>query len=106
IDPYSFEEDMEVDFSSAFNREDYPIAKEDREYLQEKYGKLLYDEIPEDAFSSEKEDVDVEGDSVNAEKIELHLTEEEVQTIVANLFDEMEDDERLKEIIETYFESN
>lgn len=106
IDPYTFEEGTSYDFSQVFNQEDNPIPKEDREYLADKYGKLVYDELPDDAFSSEKEKVEVDGESIKAEKVTMHLTEENVQTLVTNLVEEIEKDKRLKEIIEAYFEDN
>lgn len=106
IDPYTFEEGVEYDFSNAFNSEDYPIPKEDREYLADKYGQFMYDALPDDAFSSDKEEVKVDGESIKAEKVTLHLTEEEVQTFVTNLIEEIEEDERLKDILEAYMEDN
>lgn len=106
IDPYSFEEGVEYDFSNAFNSEDYPIPKEDREYLADKYGKFIYDVLPDDAFSSDKEEVKVDGESIKAEKLTFQLTEEEVQTVVTNLIEEIEADDRLKDILEAYMEDN
>src|SRR5690625_1738110 len=106
IDPYTFEEDASYDFSQVFNLEDYPIPEDDSEYLKDKYGKFLYDELPDDAFSSEKEEVDLEGESVKAEKVTVHLTEDDVKTLVTNFAEEMENDDRLKKIMEVYFEKN
>ena len=106
IDPYTFEEDETYDFSPVFNSEDYPIPKEDREYLADKYGKFVYDELPDDAFSSDKEEVDVDGESIKADKISVHLTEDQVKTFVTSLLEEVESDERLREILEAYFEEN
>ena len=106
LDPYTFDEDDKYDFSQAFNSKDYPIPEEDREYIVDKYGKFMYDELPDEAFSSESEEVDVDGESIKADKINLHLTEEQVKTFVTSLLEEVESDERLREIFEAYFESN
>ena len=106
IDPMTFDEDDNYDFSQIFKGTDYPISEEDRDYITDKYGKFLFKELPDSAFESEKEEVEVDGESFKAEKVNMHLDEEEVQTLVADLLDEIDEDERLKEIIEAYLEQN
>lgn len=107
MDPMTFDEDTQVNLTEQiFNYDDYPISKEDREYIADKYGKFTFNELPDDAFKSEKESVDIDGESVKAEKITLDLSEEELRTFLTDLINEIESDERLKEIMEKYMENN
>jgi len=106
VDPYTFDEDMSFDFEDAFDIDNYPISEEDQEYLKDKYSMFLFDEISDDSFESETEDITVEGQDISAEKIALHLSEEEVRDLVTALAKEMQGDDRLKEIIESYLKSN
>src|SRR5699024_5387193 len=87
IDPMTFDEDDNYDFSQIFKGTDYPISEENRDYITDKYGKFLFKELPDSAFESEKEEV-------------------EIETLVADLIDEIDEDEHLKEIIEAYLEQN
>lgn len=106
MDPVVFAEDDNYDFSQVFNGTDYPISEDDRDYIADKYGKFLFNELPDSAFDSEKEEVEVDGESFKADKVTMHLDEEEVQTLVSDLLDEIDEDERLKEIMEEYLEQN
>src|SRR5699024_7999913 len=94
------------DFSQIFKGTDYPISEEDRDYITEKYGKFLFKELPDSAFENEKEEVEVDGESFKAEKMNLDLEGEEVQTLVSDLLDEIDEDERIREIMEEYLEQN
>lgn len=106
IDPYTFDGDEEFDFSQVFNQKDYPIPEADREYLADQYGSFVYKSLPDSAFSSEKEEVKVDGETFKAEKVKLHLTEKEAIEFFTSLLEEMQDDKRLEEIMETYLENS
>src|SRR5690625_684454 len=103
LDPYTFDEDEEFNFERIFDTEFGFIAEEDKKYLQEKYGKLLYKSLPDDAFSSEKEQVTVHGEDLKANKITLQLSEKQFKGIIKVFLREIQEDERLHEIMEEYF---
>ncbi|WP_138416084.1 DUF6583 family protein [Aquibacillus sediminis] len=97
FDPIAFTGEEEINFDALFNQE--PIPEEDLEYIQDTYLKLIYDELPEEAFTSEEESVDVNEESMQATKVTLALSEEQIKSIIEKVLTEAEDDERLKEII-------
>ncbi|MFC4402625.1 hypothetical protein [Gracilibacillus xinjiangensis] len=97
IDPSSFTGEEKIDFTDFFTNSS--LVTEDVEYLKEEYVDYLYKEIPEDAFESESEKVSINSNDVTTEKITFHLSEEELRTILQNLFNKMAEDERLREII-------
>ncbi|AXI09643.1 hypothetical protein CUC15_12225 [Oceanobacillus zhaokaii] len=98
IDPASFTGEETLELDSIFEGNG-GLSEEDLEYFKEEYGKMIYDQLPEDAFTSEKETVEVNGESINAEKISMQLTEEQVKGILTAVFDKLEKDEKLKELI-------
>ncbi|WP_194287318.1 DUF6583 family protein, partial [Gracilibacillus oryzae] len=97
IDPATFTGEEKIDFSQFFA--DSSLMTEDVEYLEKEYVEYLYNESPEEAFESGKENVSVGGSDISAEKITFHLSEEQIQTLLKNLFSKMAEDEKLKEII-------
>lgn len=99
LDPYTFTGDESIDFEAFFDTQNQVLAEEDIEYLKKEYLEFLYDEISEDAFTSTDETIEVNGESIKAEKIEFQLTEEEVKELLNLTIDKMKKDERLKEII-------
>src|SRR5699024_10331271 len=56
-DPYTFDEDDNLDFSQLFETRSTFLTEEDKKHLSQEYGKMLYDEVPEDSFSSANESV-------------------------------------------------
>lgn len=106
IDPYFFSEDEEYDFSIIFDLDNYPIPEDDQQYIRDKYGKFLYDHLPDEAFSSETDNVKINGDNIKAEKITAHLTEEHVKTLLTDFYTEIQDDDRFKEIVEEYLKNS
>jgi len=105
-DPFAFDEDDNIDFADFFDPESFGISEEDREYLVEHYMSFIYNNLPDSAFSSEKEEVKVDGEEFKAEKVELHLTEDEFKEFLTSMIEEMEEDERLEEIVTSYLENN
>lgn len=106
IDPFTFDEDREYNFSRIFDQENYPIPKKDQEYLKDKYSKLVYDLLPEEAFEQSSEEIKIDGESSKTDRIDFQLTEEETIAFIDAYVTEIQEDERLDEIIETYFENN
>lgn len=106
LDPYTFEEDMEVDFAQVFDNSQPFLTEEDRKHFSKEYGQMIYNEIPESAFTSEKESVDIDGKTVKAEKIAMDLSEEEVQQIIKSVLEKMQKDDYLKDLMKEQFEMN
>ncbi|MDY0405392.1 DUF6583 family protein [Virgibacillus sp. 179-BFC.A HS] len=65
---------------------------------------MIYDELPGDAFKSSDKKIDVDGKSTDAEKITMHLTEQNVKDILSKLFTKAEKDKKLKNIIKEQYE--
>ncbi|MRH41375.1 hypothetical protein GH741_01650 [Aquibacillus halophilus] len=98
LDPANFTGEEEIDFDSFFNQS--MLSEEDMEHLQDTYLKMIYDELPEDAFTSEDEAVDVNGETLDSTKITLDLSEEQLKNIIEKVLTTAETDEKLKEIIQ------
>nr|WP_315969521.1 DUF6583 family protein [Oceanobacillus massiliensis] len=99
IDPNLFTGEETLNLESLFDSAQGVLPEEDLEYLEEEYMKLIYDELPEEAFTSSDETIDVNEQSISAEKIALDLSEQELKDIMKTVLDKMENDDRLKEII-------
>ncbi len=99
LDPDSFDDEPSIDFAEIFERQGVFLNAEEKDYLKKEYLDLLYDEISEESFISTNETIEVNGQSVKTEKVEMALTEEEMKELLALTFDKMKDDKRVKEII-------
>lgn len=99
LDPYTFDTEESIDFAQLFESQGEFLTEEDMDYLKKEYLDLLYDEISVESFTSTDEKIDVNGDSIKAEKIEMALSEKEVKELLTLTFDKMKNDERMKEII-------
>lgn len=96
LDPYTFTGEESLELESIFE----PFySDEDIEYLTTEYGKWLYDELPDSAFTDENEDLEVNGENVTTDKFVFHLTESEIHELLSALFEKMESDEQLKEML-------
>ena len=100
VDPEMFTGEETLGLETIFENADGALAEEDIEFLEEEYLKFIYDELPEDAFTSSDEKVDVNGESINSEKIVLKLSEDQLKDLITTVLDKMENDDRLKEIIQ------
>jgi flagellar basal body-associated protein FliL len=100
VDPTTFTGEEKIDFNMLF--EGNVLAEEDLKYLEDEYGKAIYDAIPEEAFESTKETVKIGSDNVDTEKITFHLTEKEVKAILSDTLEKMAKDKRLKEMLHEY----
>ncbi|MBN6205069.1 hypothetical protein JYK21_01285 [Ralstonia pickettii] len=99
LDPAGFDGEASIDFAKIFERQGEFLTEEEKDYLKKEYLDLLYDELSEDSFSSTDETIEVNGQSVKTEKIEMALTEDEVKELLSLTFDKMKEDERIKEMI-------
>lgn len=93
----------EINFADAFNTENALLSEDDKKHFEKEYLMMIHDELSEDAFTSKDEKVTIAGESINAEKITMHLTEKEVKDIISKLLDKLRQDERVKELIKDQF---
>lgn len=99
FDPTFDKDQLNIDFADFFQQE---LSEKDQEYLKKEYLDMIYDEIPEEAFETAKEEVKIDNDAVKAEKIKMHLTEKQVKGILTKVLNKAEKDQRLKDIIVNY----
>ncbi|TFJ93937.1 DUF6583 family protein [Lentibacillus salicampi] len=95
----------EIDFEALFNQMDGILSEEDKEYLMSEYLMMVYNELPDDAFENESETVDVQGESIDTEKITFSLTEEQLKELITTVLEKAKDDDQLKKIIEQQIRS-
>lgn len=103
IDPNDFEDLEAIDFEKLFEQTEF-LTEKDREYLQKEYLGMIYDELPEDSFTSEKEDVKIDGKTVSAEKVKMKLSQKQVKDILYKVFDKAQNDKKLKAMIKEQLE--
>lgn len=106
IDPYTFDEDVEINFSSMFESSQSVFTEKDKEHFKKEYGQMIYDDISDDAFTSEKESIEIDGEKIKAEKIEMALSNEDVKQLFKAIFEKMKSDDHLKELMRKQFEMN
>jgi uncharacterized protein YxeA len=102
-DPASFTGEENPDFGTFF--ETNVIPEDDQAYIEKEYIEMIYDKLPDSAFKAEDETVKVNDDTINAEKLTMHLTEEEVKELLTETIKKMQKDDRLKEIIQEQYEA-
>ncbi|MFP3359699.1 hypothetical protein R0K17_20445, partial [Planococcus sp. SIMBA_143] len=74
VDPETFTGEESMNLEQLFEG----TNSEDLEYFKEEYGKMIFEELPEDAFEQTEESIKVQDHSLDTEKISLHLSEEQV----------------------------
>ncbi|MCM3743742.1 hypothetical protein M3193_06270 [Sporosarcina luteola] len=84
---------------SRMFEEQFSMDGEFQKYVKEEYMEYLYHELPEDAFTSDKEEIDVFGEKMKTEKVEMKLSEEQVKSLLVDLFKKARDDEKLKALL-------
>src|SRR5699024_495399 len=104
VDPYSTDDDFEIDFDTIFEWMQGFYSEEDKGYFQDEYLPMIYDKLPEDAFQSDKESITVKGESINAEKLTMHLSEADVKDLLSSLFEKMKNDEYIKKGLEKLYD--
>src|SRR5699024_7122833 len=76
------------------------LSEEDQKYFNEEYLKMIYDKLPDSAFKITDETVKINDESVDTKKMTMHLSEDEVKDILKAIFEKMQKDDRLKEIMQ------
>lgn len=105
LDPYVFTGEEKLDIEkSLFDESLGLLSEEEKEYLKDEYLMFIYDELPDDAFDSEKEKVKVNGESFNAEKITMNLSEDQFKSIIVSTIEKMKEDDKFKEILKGQLE--
>lgn len=94
--------DEDIDFGEFFEAAE-GISEEDKEYFKKEYLEMVYDKLTDDDFSSSNEKMDVNGKSIDSEKITFHLSEEKVKDIFTEVFDKLAQDDKVKKLIEEQF---
>ncbi|WP_164216837.1 DUF6583 family protein [Virgibacillus sp. YIM 98842] len=105
FDPENFTGEETLGLESIFDGTGGFLSEEDLEHFKVEYFEMVYDELPDSAFSSEEEATQILGESVDTEKITLHLKEDEIKNIFSQILAKMQEDERLKEILRDHFNS-
>lgn len=68
-------------------------------YIQEEYLEYFIEELPEEAFTSEKEKIEVFDKKIDAKKLSMKLSEKEVKALITDFYEKLRDDEKLMEIV-------
>lgn len=84
---------------SRIFEEQFSMDGEFQKYVKEEYMEYLYHELPEEAFTSEKEEIEVFGEKMKTEKVAMKLSEEQVKTLLVDLFKKAREDEKLKALL-------
>jgi hypothetical protein len=84
---------------SRIFEEQFSMDGEFQKYVKEEYMEYLYHELPEEAFTSEKEEIDVLGEKMKTEKVSMKLSEEQVKSLLVDLFKKARKDEKLKALL-------
>lgn len=78
---------------------DFSSASELTTYVRKEYLEFIFNELPEEAFTSDKEDVDVFGKTVKATKLTMKLDEKQYKSLVEKVLVKLQKDEKLKEML-------
>lgn len=100
----AFDEDN-IDFASLFETTE-ALDKEDWEYIEKEYIQFLYKSLDDDYFKDSKEKIEVDGQNLDTEVIEMHLTEKQFKKIIKDVAKKAKDDERLQDIMFEEFAMN
>lgn len=99
-EPALTEEDVKRFSDIFFNQNGGLLTEADKIYFKKEYAKLFYDSISEDAFTTTEDTIDVHGQSIESEKIVLHLDEEALIDIFVTMLDRLESEDKIQEILE------
>ncbi|MFD1850736.1 DUF6583 family protein [Oceanobacillus bengalensis] len=103
IDPMVFTGEESLELDTIF--EEYGvITEDDLDYFKKEYVEMIYDTLPDEAFTSENESIEVNGESLDTEKIEFHLSEQQVKDLLSDIFAKLEKDDRVKELLRLQME--
>lgn len=77
----------------------FSMTEESRIYVEKEYIAYLIKEIPDKAFTSEKEELTVFDKKIKAKKVKLDLTEQQFKTLLKDLLKKAKTDKKLKTIL-------
>lgn len=103
VDPDTFTGEETLSLDSIFDGTAGFLPEEDLEHFEKEYGQMIFDALPDSAFSSENEATQVMNESLDTEKLTMELTEEEIKELVQQVLAKMQEDERLKELMRQQF---
>lgn len=95
--------DEDIDFGKFFDSSSGLFSEEDIEHFKKEYVEMVLKDLPEEAFTASKEKVDINGESSDAEKVTLDLSEDDVKKLLTSIFDKLSKDEVVKDIIKDQF---
>ena len=79
--------------------DNYVISEELSTYLEKEYMEYLVKEIPEEAFTSDKEEITIFDEKKKTTKVVMDLSEVQVKSLLKNLFEKAKDDEKLRDAL-------
>ena len=94
-----YEGNERLGLSSLFENR-FAMTEELRTYVEKEYIEYFIKELPEKAFTSDKEEIVVFNKKINAKRVKMKLSEEEVKTLLKDLFLKAKTDKKLKSILE------
>lgn len=97
LDP-NYEGQEELGLSRLFDT-DMMTGEELSTYFKEEYTEYFIEKLPKDAFTSEKEKIEVFDQKISAKKLSMKLSEEDVKKLMKEFFEKVRDDEKLKDIL-------
>ena len=79
--------------------DNYVISEELSTYLEKEYMEYLVKEIPEEAFTSDKEEITIFDEKKKTTKVVMDLSEVQVKSLLKTLFEKAKDDEKLRDAL-------
>ena len=79
--------------------DNYVISEELSTYLEKEYMEYLVKEIPEEAFTSDKEEITIFDEKKKTTKVIMDLSEVQVKSLLKTLFEKAKDDEKLRDAL-------
>ncbi|MEG0258353.1 MAG: DUF6583 family protein, partial [Lysinibacillus sp.] len=76
------------------------LTEAQEKYLLDAYVMYVFKELPEEAFTVEKETIKVHGESLKANQVTMKLSAKEMQGLLVKVLEKAKSDEKLKDIIE------
>ncbi|MBE1554227.1 DUF6583 family protein [Sporosarcina limicola] len=94
-----YEGNEKLGLSQLFE-DSFSTTEELNKHIEKEYLTYFFKELPETAFTSVKEDIEVFDKKINAKKIAMNLSEKEVKTLMKNIFKKVKEDKKLKKMLE------
>jgi hypothetical protein len=79
--------------------DNYVISEELSTYLEKEYVEYIVKEIPEEAFTSDKEEITIFDEKMKTTKVVMDLSEVQVKSLLKTLFEKAKDDDKLRDAL-------